>query len=121
MVAEPRRRRFRVLSRITVPLLLATTALAVPGAASAADVTDGLVLRYDLSQTTGTTVPDTSGHGRNGVLRGGASWATDGGVLLGGSDGHVELPDNLLAGLDAVTVTADVRVDPAQATPYMIW
>ena len=117
MVAES-----RVFLRFLVPLLLAAGALMVPAAAAAADVTDGLVLRYDLDQSSGTAVPDTSCHGRDGVLRGGASWAADGGgLVLGGTDGHVELPDNVLAGLGQVTVAADVYIETAQASPYMIW
>ena len=122
MVAEPRRCGIRLVSRTALSLLLATAALVLPAAPAAADVTDGLVLRYDLTQTSGTAVPDTSGHGRDGVLRGGASWAADGaGLVLGGTDGHVKLPDNVLAGLGQVTVAADVYIEVAQATPYMIW
>ncbi|MFI7542098.1 family 43 glycosylhydrolase [Actinoplanes sp. NPDC049599] len=117
MVAES-----RLFPRIAVPLLLAAGMLLAPSAAAAADVTDGLVLRYDLDQTSGGTAVDTSGHGRDGVLRGDASWAAGGaGLVLGGADGHVDLPDNVLAGLDEVTVSADVAIDPAQASPYMIW
>ncbi|MGW4943398.1 family 43 glycosylhydrolase [Actinoplanes sp. NPDC004185] len=112
----------RHLSRIAACLLVAGALVAPAVPAAAADVTGGLVLRYDLTQTSGTAVPDTSGHGRDGVLRGDASFAPDGGgLVLGGTDGHVRLPDNVLAGLGAVTVAADVYIDTAQATPYMIW
>ena len=27
----------------------------------------------------------------------------------------------MMAGLDAITVSAEVRIDPGQATPYFIW
>ena len=98
MLAEPRRG-IRLLTRTAVALVLATAALVLPATPAAAEVTDGLVLRYDLTQSSGTAVPDTSGHGRDGVLHGGASWAADGGgLVLGGADGHVELPDDVLAG-----------------------
>ncbi|HST81878.1 MAG TPA: immunoglobulin-like domain-containing protein, partial [Kineosporiaceae bacterium] len=93
--------------------------LSVPPPA-AADVTTDLVLRYDLSQTSGTTVADTSGNGRNGTLNGDASWS-GGGLALGGTNGYVKLPNNVMAGLTQITVSADVYIDAAQSTPYMIW
>ena len=34
---------------------------------------------------------------------------------FGGTNGHVKLPDNIMAGLDAITVSTEVWVDPAQA------
>jgi len=46
----------------------------VVGAATAADVTDGLMLRYDLTQASGTTVTDSSGNGRDGILTNGGTW-----------------------------------------------
>jgi hypothetical protein len=122
MVAVPRLRRIHLVPRVLAALLLGTATAVIPAtAAAAADVTDGLVVRYDLDQTTGTAVPDTSGNGRGGVLRGDAAWAPGGGLTLGGTDGHVDLPDNVLAGLQQITVSADVRIDPAQPGPYMIW
>ena len=87
--------------------------------ALAQDVTDGLVLRYDLAQASGATVVDSSGHGRNGTLVGG-TWG-DGALTLDGVDDHVRLPDDVLAGLDSVTVHVDVYVEPTQATPFFLW
>jgi hypothetical protein len=84
-------------------------------------VTTGLVLRYDLGQTSGTAVTDTSGNSRNGVLNGDASWSAAGGLTFGGTNGYVKLPNNVLAGLSQITVSADVYIDSAQSTPYMIW
>ncbi|MET7280481.1 family 43 glycosylhydrolase [Kribbella sp. NPDC005582] len=81
---------------------------------------NGLVAHYPLNQTSGTTATDATGHGYNGVVSGDTSWA-DGALTLGGTNGHVKLPDNLMAGLDAITVSAEVRIDPGQATPYFIW
>ncbi|MDQ4051592.1 MAG: family 43 glycosylhydrolase [Actinomycetota bacterium] len=101
--------------------LLATTTAASPAAAAAADVTDGLVLRYDLTQVTGTTVTDSSGNGRNGTLRGGGTWTGTTGLSLDGVDDHVKLPDNVLAGLDSITISTEVYVEPTQASPYFIW
>src|SRR4051794_21900749 len=125
MVAMPRCRGIRLLPRVVVSLALGASSLvlSVPVAspAAAADVTSGLVLRYDLSQTSGTTAPDTSGNGRNGTLNGDASWSPGGGLALGGTNGYVKLPNNVLAGLSQISVTADVLIDAAQASPYMIW
>ncbi|GAA0580687.1 hypothetical protein GCM10010172_76950 [Paractinoplanes ferrugineus] len=110
----------RPLVHLLVALLTAAVALTVPPAAAAAATDDGLVLRYDLDQTTGTAVTDASGHGRTGTLVGGAAWS-GGALKFAGTDGYVRLPGNVLAGLAQLTVTVDVLVDPAQATPYMIW
>ena len=123
MVVMPHRRGIRLLPSAAVSLLLAagSVVLSVPPPAAAADVTAGLVLRYDLNQTSGTAVSDTSGNGRDGVLNGDASWSSNGGLTLGGTNGYVKLPNNLLAGLSQVTVAADVYIDAPQATPYMIW
>ena len=60
------------------------------------------------------------GHGYDGTVTGDATCA-DGALNLGGTNGHVKLPDNMMAGLDAITVSTKVWVDPAQATPYFIW
>jgi hypothetical protein len=77
---------------------------------------DGLVLRYPLDQTSGTTVTDASGNGHDGTLVNGGAW-TDGALTLDGTNDFVDLPDNAMAGMDAITVSMDVRIDPAQATP----
>jgi Glycosyl hydrolases family 43/Concanavalin A-like lectin/glucanases superfamily len=121
MVARPRCRGILLLSRAAVLLLLGASFLVVSVSPATADVTSGLVLRYDLNQTSGTTAPDTSGNGRDGVLEGDASWSPDGGLTLGGTNGHLKLPDNVLAGLDQITVAADVYIETAQTSPYMIW
>jgi beta-xylosidase len=92
-----------------------------PAAAADVDVTSGLLLRYDLTQTSGTTVTDGSGNGNNGTLAGGGIWTGANGLTLDGVDDSVKLPDNIMAGLSAITVSVDVYVDPAQQTPYFIW
>ena len=57
--------------------LLGGQLLLPPMAADAAaeDVTAGLVLRYDLAQTSGTTVTDSSGNGRDAHV--GGRWHLD--------------------------------------------
>nr|BFF08765.1 hypothetical protein GCM10025699_00680 [Microbacterium flavescens] len=42
-------------------------------------------------------------------------------MRLDGSDDHVKLPDNLLAGLTSITISAEVLVRAAQGTPYFIY
>lgn len=81
---------------------------------------DGLVAHYALDETTGTTAADSSGHGYDGTVSGDTTWA-DGGLTLGGTNGHVKLPDNIMAGLGAITVSTEVWVDPTQPTPYFVW
>ncbi|MEU4362459.1 family 43 glycosylhydrolase [Promicromonospora sp. NPDC023987] len=81
---------------------------------------NGLVAQYDLDESSGTVATDSTGHGYDGVVSGDATWA-DGALDLGGTDGHVQLPNDMMAGLDAITVSTEVWLDPAQATPYFIW
>lgn len=118
----------RARGRRLVPwlaLALAGSALvgatSAPAAAAPTDVTDGLLLRYDLTQTSGTTVVDTSGNGRDGTLSGGGTWTGEQGLTLDGVDDHVKLPNNLMAGLAEITVSTDVYVESSQATPFFIW
>src|SRR5687768_15061629 len=93
----PRR---RAAAWSTTVALVAGLLLALPSAAAAAeDVTDGLVLRYDLTQASGTVVTDTSGNGKDGTLTGGGTWTGATGLALDGVDDHVKLPNNLMAGL----------------------
>jgi hypothetical protein len=87
----------------------------------AATLDDGLVVHYDLTQTSGTTVTDSSGHGRNGTLSGDATWQGADGLRLGGTNGHVRLPDNVMQGLTGITISAQVNLATDQATPYLIW
>ncbi|MBB5827039.1 family 43 glycosylhydrolase [Micromonospora carbonacea] len=120
--APPRsRRRARPLVAGILLALVAGLLPATAAPAAAADVTDGLLVRYDLTQTTGTTVTDSSGRGNDGTLTGGGTWTGQGGLVLDGVDDHVRLPDDIMAGLSSITVAVDVLVDPAQQTPYFIW
>ncbi len=95
------------------------SAAVVPSAAATLD--DGLVVRYDLTQTSGTTVTDTSGFGRDGTLRGDGAWQGAEGLRLGGTDGHVRLPDDVMDGLTDITVSAQVNIAADQSVPYFVW
>jgi glycosyl hydrolase family 43/aBig family protein/concanavalin A-like lectin/glucanase superfamily protein len=107
----------RLLARAVV-VVLVTTAITVPPAAGAA--TD-LLVHYALEQTSGTVVTDSSGNGRDAALVGGGTWNGAEGLKLDGTSGHVKLPDDLMRGLSAISVSTQVRLDAAQATPYFLW
>ncbi|MEU1888411.1 family 43 glycosylhydrolase [Micromonospora sp. WMMD987] len=81
---------------------------------------DGVVAHYRLDQASGGTVTDDSGNGHHATLAGDARWDA-GSLTLGGTDGHVDLPDNIMSGLDEITVSMDVNIAADQATPYFVW
>jgi len=119
---SPRPGTFRAaVGTVLLALLGGLVLLAPPAPAAAADVTDGLLLRYDLTQAAGTAVTDSSGNGNDGTLVGGGTWTGGTGLALDGVDDHVKLPNNILAGLSAVTVSVDVFIENTQANPYFIW
>jgi len=45
----------------------------------------------------------------------------DGAATFGGTDGQVKLPNDVMFEMGAITVSAQVWIDPAQTTPYWIW
>ena len=113
----PRRTR-RVLTGAVAALVgLTGTLVATQPAAAAAP----LVAHYPLSETSGTVAVDASGAGRDATYVGDPALTGDEGVRLDGVDDHVRLPDDVLAGLDSVTVHADVLIRGSQGTPYFIY
>ncbi|MFC7535140.1 family 43 glycosylhydrolase [Actinoplanes sp. GCM10030250] len=92
-----------------------------PAPASAADIDDGLVLRYRLDETAGAVAADSSGNGRDGAVQGTPGWSGAQGLAFNGTSTYVKVPDNVLSGLDEITVAFDVKIDPAQATPYFLY
>lgn len=90
--------------------------------ADAADITDGLALRYKLDAASGSTVADASGHGRDATVSGAADWSGTGqGLAFNGSDTYLKVPNDVLKGMDSISVSLDVMVDSAQSTPYFIY
>ncbi len=79
------------------------------------------MLKYDLTQASGTTVVDSSGNGKDGTLNGGGTWGGASGLTLDGTDDYVKLPNNIMAGLTSITVSTEVYIEPTQANPYFIW
>lgn len=69
--------------------------------------------RFD--ETSGSTASDATGNGRTAQLVGGATWLASGrsggAVALDGTDGHVALADDLLAGAFAYSLATWVRLD----------
>ena len=64
-------------------------------------------------ESSGTTAVDTSGNGRNGIIVGGASFATGligNDLSLAGVDGHADLPDGLLGTVRDFTAAVWVRL-----------
>ncbi|MBT2547857.1 immunoglobulin-like domain-containing protein [Arthrobacter sp. ISL-65] len=109
----------------TGPALIAAAALALGGLTAAAPahaaVDDGLVLKYNLTETAGTVAEDSSGNGRNGVISGDATTLGNEGLQLGGTNAHVRLPNDVMRGLASITVSTDVKIAADQGAPYFIW
>ncbi|MDF2268524.1 family 43 glycosylhydrolase [Streptomyces coacervatus] len=107
-------------------MLLALAGPALPAQAAptaeASGLTDGLALWYKLDAGSGTTVSDTSGNGRDGTVNGTADWSASGqGLAFNGSDTYIKVPDDVMKGMDSITVSLDVLIDSAQSTPYFLY
>jgi len=96
-----------------------------PVSAVEGDLGTDLVGWWKLDETTGTVATDSSGNGRNGTVNGTASWNSgDGFTFSGGnasSGNSIRLPDNLMAGLDNLTVDFDVWVDPSLSGNWFMY
>ncbi|MGI5158839.1 family 43 glycosylhydrolase [Microbispora sp. CA-102843] len=113
-------------SAVLAATFIAILGTAVPpaGAAEATTTDDqGLVAWYRLDETSGTTAANAVAD--SGVpaatIAGGAALNGADGVKLDGVDDYLRLPNNILAGLDSVTISLDVRIDSSQTTPYFIY
>ncbi|WP_037853904.1 beta-L-arabinofuranosidase domain-containing protein [Streptomyces sp. NRRL S-340] len=75
----------------------------------------GFAAWHRFDETAGSTAADATGNGRTAHLAGGASWSASGrsggAVALDGTDGHVVLAEDLLAGASAYSLAAWVRLD----------
>ncbi|WP_405578611.1 family 43 glycosylhydrolase [Streptomyces sp. NBC_01092] len=125
-IARVRVRARRLAGRLAgltaASLLLGLAAPALPAQAAAAEITDGLALWYKLDAASGSTVPDASGHGRDTTVSGTADWSGAGqGLAFNGSDTYLRVPNDVMKGMDSISVSLDVMVDSAQTTPYFIY
>ncbi|MFF2485944.1 family 43 glycosylhydrolase [Microbacterium sp. NPDC058062] len=109
----------RAVAGLTALALGVTGAVAATQPALAAE--PHLVAHYLLDETSGTVATDASGSGKNATYVGGPTLTGGEGVRLDGTDDHIKLPDNFLAGLDSISVSADVLVRASQATAYFIY
>ncbi|MDQ1123550.1 family 43 glycosylhydrolase [Microbacterium trichothecenolyticum] len=109
----------RALAGVTSLALALTGALVAAQPAAAAD--DRLVASYPLTETDGTVAVDASGKGRDAAYKEGATLTGGEGVRLDGTDDYVDLPDDLLQGLDSITISTEVLIRGDQGTPYFIY
>jgi putative cell wall-binding protein len=80
-------------------------------------IDEGLVVHYELDETTGSAVADSSGNSRDATVEGTPQWTgADGFRFTGGTTANgnrIKLPNNLLTGLDEVSVSFDLYVEDA--------
>ncbi|MEV8271824.1 alpha-L-fucosidase [Microbacterium sp. NPDC077184] len=104
-------------SRRRPALVAAACALALSGSVvtaapvAAEPLAEGLLAHYEFDQTTGTAVADVSGNAQAATVAGEPEWTGASLRLSGvGDNGNiVRLPDGLLAGRTAATVSVEVK------------
>ncbi|ELS51513.1 family 43 glycosylhydrolase [Streptomyces viridochromogenes] len=124
--ARGRRLAGRLAGLTAASLLLGLVTPVLPAQAAepaeSAEITEGLALWYELDAASGSTVTDASGNGRDGTVSGAADWSGTGqGLAFNGSDTYVKVPNDVMKGMDAITVSLDVLIGSAQTTPYFIY
>ena len=122
----PHRRRCALWERPRSALLALLSLLLASGslllaAHAHADTANGLLLWYPLNESSGTVANDSSGHGNNGIVAGTASWGGVQGLTFDGTDTYIQVPNNIMAGLNSITVSFDTWIDPSQANPYFLY
>ncbi len=131
-VRAPRRHKIRRWAVLTMAAALGfgTLTPAVALSAQAADPmpTDGLIAHYPLDETSGSVAKNTAPGSLfgDGVVEGTPTWAGNGEgfAFPGGNAGSgtaIKLPDDLNVGLDSITVSFDVEIDPDQRNYYWIY
>lgn len=88
-------------------------------------VMNDMLLWYKLDETSGTFAADSSGNGNDGVLKNGATWGQGIGgsslQLSGGYNGaYVQMPNNLLQGVDDLTISAFMKMDATATAPQWL-
>lgn len=135
MVSPPliRTRRSRAAAVVAAASLCAGFAIAAPATADPLyeDVVDGLVHHFALDETSGTVVANTgtAGAAANATLvhPEKAQRSADGirfnpdTYADAVSGAYVQLPNDLTAGMQAVTFDYDIWIDPANVGEHQIW
>ncbi|MFI1358309.1 LamG domain-containing protein [Streptomyces sp. NPDC020898] len=116
-----RRRRAAGLLATGLCLLLGAGTALMTAAPAQADITNGLILRYKLDETSGTVAHDSSGQNHDGTVNGTAVWKGDQGLSFNGSNTYVKMPDSIMAGLNSITVDFETWIDPTMGKPYFLY
>ncbi len=126
-------RRLRATGIIAAATLCVGVVVATPASADPVheDVLDGLVHQFKLDETAGTVLANSgsAGAAANATLvNAGKTQLTGDGVRFNPDDyadalsgGYVQLPGNLTAGMDSVTIDYDIWIDPANVGEHQIW
>ncbi|WP_295838815.1 LamG-like jellyroll fold domain-containing protein [uncultured Microbacterium sp.] len=129
---EPRRRgRRRLALTATLALSMIGAGTVVPAIAAVPAAPDGgLIAEYRFDQTTGASVANTAAGSAFGaaVVQNAADtqWADGALTLTGGAKGSagnwVRLPQNLLVGEEAATITTEVKIDASMKNSFnFLW
>ena len=88
------------------------------------DLTFGLVAYYMFNESSGTTTADSSGNGNTATVVGGATFTAGlqgNAITLSGSSQYVTMPSGILAGLNAVSISAWFNLTAADLTSTKRW
>lgn len=96
----------RLLSMI-ISVAIFITILPVIGV-EAQSLDQDLLLWYKFNETSGNTIKDYSGNGKDATICGGTSW-TNGNLYFDGSSGYAQMPNGILNGHDEVTISLFVK------------
>ena len=110
----------RRVTALTTTVALGAGLVAGGAVSPASAATPAPDLHYSMDAITGTTVPDSSGNGRNGTISGSTAVIdADTGNALDLTGGHVVLPREVLAGATDLTVATRVRWDGGAAWQWL--
>jgi len=110
----------RRVTALTTTVALGAGLVAGGAVSPASAATPAPDLHYSMDAITGTTVPDSSGNGRNGTISGSTAIIdADTGNALDLTGGHVVLPREVLAGATDLTVATRVRWDGGAAWQWL--
>ena len=79
---------------------------------------ESLLVQYDFSETSGSSVADSSGNGFTGTLSGGAAFSS-GTLSLNGSNGYVTIPNGVMKGVHNVTILADIYLTSSSTNAWV--